>query len=125
MTTKPKVSFELRTATNYHYLLETKEEEVDGVKKRIAASYSAKDMWDVLKKEFGTPDTAEAISLLMSFSNLLLRPCVPRVPELRIEGAEMSEYGPGLSPESGGTPVRTFAKLLATHGYTTTVLYFG
>ncbi|CDO73707.1 hypothetical protein BN946_scf185015.g35 [Trametes cinnabarina] len=60
----------MRTATNYHYLLETKEEEVDGVKKRIAVSYSAKDMWDVLKKEFGTPDTAEAISLLMSFSNL-------------------------------------------------------
>ncbi|CDO74519.1 hypothetical protein BN946_scf184979.g74 [Trametes cinnabarina] len=60
----------MRTATNYHYLLETKEEEVDGVKKRIAASYSAKDMWDVLKKEFGTPDTAEAIGLLMSFSNL-------------------------------------------------------
>ncbi|CDO70035.1 hypothetical protein BN946_scf184551.g3 [Trametes cinnabarina] len=58
------------TATNYHYLLETKEEEVDGVKKHVAASYSAKDMWDVLKKEFGTPDTAEAIGLLMSFSNL-------------------------------------------------------
>ncbi|CDO75313.1 hypothetical protein BN946_scf184715.g2 [Trametes cinnabarina] len=60
----------MRTATNYHYLLETKEEEVDGVKKCVAASYSAKDMWDVLKKEFGTPDTAEAIGLLMSFSNL-------------------------------------------------------
>ncbi|CDO74894.1 hypothetical protein BN946_scf184988.g1, partial [Trametes cinnabarina] len=57
----------MRTATNYHYLLETKEEEVDGVKKRIAASYSAKDMWDVLKKEFGTPDTAEAIGLLMTY----------------------------------------------------------
>ncbi|CDO68990.1 hypothetical protein BN946_scf184762.g6 [Trametes cinnabarina] len=60
----------MRTATNYHYLLETKEEEIDGVKKRVAASYSAKDMWDVLKKEFGTPDTAEAIGLLLSFSNL-------------------------------------------------------
>ncbi|CDO78131.1 hypothetical protein BN946_scf184860.g3 [Trametes cinnabarina] len=45
--------------------------------------------------------------------------------ELRRGGAEMSEYGPGLSPESGGTPVRTFTKLLAMHGYTTTVLYFG
>ncbi|CDO77615.1 hypothetical protein BN946_scf184946.g8 [Trametes cinnabarina] len=45
-------------------------QQIDGVKKHITVSYSAKDMWDVLKKKFGTPDTAEAIVLLMSFSNL-------------------------------------------------------
>ncbi|KAL7280538.1 hypothetical protein ACG7TL_005470, partial [Trametes sanguinea] len=60
----------MRVATNYHYLLETKETTEGEVKKHVPASYSAKEMWDVLKKEFGTPDTAEAISLLMAYFNL-------------------------------------------------------
>ncbi|KAL7284388.1 hypothetical protein ACG7TL_001678, partial [Trametes sanguinea] len=60
----------MRVATNYHYLLETKETTEGEVKKRVPASYSAKEMWDVLKKEFGTPDTAEAIGLLMAYFNL-------------------------------------------------------
>ncbi|OSC99724.1 hypothetical protein PYCCODRAFT_1470034 [Trametes coccinea BRFM310] len=57
-------------ATNYHYLLETKETTEGDIKKCVPASYSAKEMWDVLKKEFGTPDTAEAIGLLMAYFNL-------------------------------------------------------
>ncbi|KAL7278680.1 hypothetical protein ACG7TL_007682 [Trametes sanguinea] len=60
----------MRVATNYHYLLETKETTEGDIKKRVPASYSAKEMWDVLKKEFGTPDTAEAIGLLMAYFNL-------------------------------------------------------
>ncbi|KAL7280531.1 hypothetical protein ACG7TL_005463 [Trametes sanguinea] len=60
----------MRVATNYHYLLETKETTEGEIKKRVPASYSAKEMWDVLKKEFGTPDTAEAIGLLMAYFNL-------------------------------------------------------
>ncbi|KAJ2988163.1 hypothetical protein NUW54_g9201 [Trametes sanguinea] len=63
----------MRVATNFHFLLDSKETtNAAGVKERKPTTYSAKEMWDILKKEFGTPDTAEAIGLLMAYFNLPL-----------------------------------------------------
>ncbi|KAI9070151.1 hypothetical protein FKP32DRAFT_19692 [Trametes sanguinea] len=52
----------MRVATNFHFLLDSVEyTKEDGTKDRKPTTYSAKEMWDILKKEFGTPDTAEAM----------------------------------------------------------------
>ncbi|EIW51136.1 uncharacterized protein TRAVEDRAFT_82074, partial [Trametes versicolor FP-101664 SS1] len=57
----------MRTGPSFHYLLETTtQDQTDGAARAIAATLTAKQMWDALKSKFGTPNSAHVWGLFES-----------------------------------------------------------